>query len=49
MSFWQLSPARVVEVVVVAFVDVEVVDVVVVDEVVGGMQQPFVSHFQSTF
>ena len=52
MSFWQLSPERVVEVVEVVvevFVVVEVVDVVVVDEVVGGMQQPFVSHFQSTF
>jgi hypothetical protein len=41
MSFWQLSPGRVVEV-----VDEELVVVVV--EVIGGIQHPFVSHFQST-
>jgi uncharacterized protein YifN (PemK superfamily) len=50
MSFWQLSPKRVVvvvdELVVVSFVVVEVVDVVVVDVVVGGMQHPLESHVQ---
>ena len=40
MSFWQLSPASVVEV---------VDDEVVVDVVYGGMQHPFTSHVQSMF
>jgi hypothetical protein len=51
MSFWQLSPARVVEVVeedVVVFADVVVVEVEEVEVVVGGMQQPLESHDQFT-